>query len=91
MYLRLVLHVGKRARTIMENVIPLGFKMFQMPMWMTYSLRSMSIMPSPLTRNKQWGVSASSVAVLGKVALDLATTMTRTMGEQLLSSHLPVP
>jgi hypothetical protein len=48
---RSVLHVGKRARTIMENAIPLGFQMFQMPMLMTDSLRSMSIMLSPLIKH----------------------------------------
>jgi hypothetical protein len=31
------LHVGKRAITLMENAIPLGFQMFQTPMWMTDS------------------------------------------------------
>jgi hypothetical protein len=51
--LRSVLHVGKRERTPMGNASQLGFQMFQMPMWMTYSLRSMSIMLSLLTKRTQ--------------------------------------
>jgi hypothetical protein len=36
-------------------------------------------------------LSASSVAMFGKVTLELATTVARIMGNQSLSSHLPVP
>jgi hypothetical protein len=86
-----VLHVGKRARILMESVIPLEFQMFQTLQWMTGSLRSMNTILSPLTRRTRQGSSASSVAMLERFTLELATTMARTTGKEQQSSPSPVP
>jgi hypothetical protein len=67
---------------VMVNVIPLEFQMFQTLQWMTGSLISMNIMPSPLTSRTRSGLSASSVAMLERVTVELATTMAITKGKE---------